>query len=124
MTEITEILLRFGADPNSRDEKGQTPLHLTESPEVARLLVKYGAKVNLRDKAGETPLMRALGQCIQGYGHIDTRVAGYVEELIRLGADAKLPGDKGVTSVQRVQRALATNPHFALKKIADLIAGK
>jgi hypothetical protein len=123
-TEVTEILLRSGADPNSRDEKGQTPLHLTESPEVARLLVKHGAKINLRDKDGETPLKRALGQCIQGYGHVDTRVADYVEALIRLGADARIPDNKGETSLQHIQRGMVTNPHPVLKKIADLIAGK
>jgi len=123
-TKVAEILLRSGASPNARDEKGQTPLHLTLSPEVARLLVKYGANINLRDKDGETPLGRALGQCIQGYGVVDSRAADYVEALIMLGADARIPDNRGVTPLQRIQRGLVTNPHYALRKIADLIAGK
>ena len=64
--EMASLLLRNGADPNSRDRLGRVPLHrvsqggrlvMTKSLlEIARLLVKSGADVNATDHEGCTPL--------------------------------------------------------------------
>jgi Ankyrin repeats (3 copies) len=57
--EVTSLLLKSGADPNSRDDLGKVPLHKVSqgghlvmsqsSLEIARLLVNSGADVNVTD---------------------------------------------------------------------------
>jgi ankyrin repeat protein len=59
---VTQLLAQ-GFDPNSRDERGQTALHLAlrdHSPQVAEALWKHpGLDVNAHNSADETPLMMA-----------------------------------------------------------------
>jgi ankyrin repeat protein len=57
--ELTRVLLNHGANPNVRNEKGKTPLHLVpqdyEGDKIATLLLERGADVNARDKDDATP---------------------------------------------------------------------
>ncbi|XP_031565360.1 ankyrin repeat domain-containing protein 27-like [Actinia tenebrosa] len=59
-TDITNLLLRHGANPNVKNtRKQQTPLHLAcqyNHQEVAESLLKYQSKVNVKDYKGNTPL--------------------------------------------------------------------
>lgn len=62
--ELLEMLLKAGADVNSKDKFGQTPLvSLAMSsrwnPSNAELLIKYGADVNSQDNNGRTALLFA-----------------------------------------------------------------
>src|SRR5580658_344156 len=67
--EVASLLLRNGADPDSRDHLGRVPLHRVSqggqvlmaksSLEIARLLVNSGADVNVPDYEGCTPLHAA-----------------------------------------------------------------
>jgi ankyrin repeat protein len=57
--ETVELLIARGAQINSADRKGATPLHATAvsgQKEIAALLIIKGAKVNARTKMDETPL--------------------------------------------------------------------
>jgi ankyrin repeat protein len=75
--EVASLLLRNGADPNSRDDKGRVPLHRVSqggplvkvqlSLEVARPLINSGANVNATDHEGRTPLH---GAASNGYRDI------------------------------------------------------
>jgi ankyrin repeat protein len=51
-------LLERGADPNTANEVGMTPLHYAaqDCPEAVSLLLKAGADPNARDEGGMTPL--------------------------------------------------------------------
>ena len=64
--EVASLLVKNGADPNSRDDLGRAPLHrlshggplvmAQSSFEVARLLVNSGADASVTDDEGRTPL--------------------------------------------------------------------
>jgi ankyrin repeat protein len=61
-TEIVQLLLKKGADPNLQDPmRGKTALMLaveatSPKPELVKALLDGGAKPDLKDKQGNTPL--------------------------------------------------------------------
>lgn len=70
--DLTKVLylIELGADLNTVDAKGSTPLHLAMQPpstfhplEIVTSLIECGCKVNIADKHGHTPLHLA---CIVG----------------------------------------------------------
>ena len=69
-----ESLLAAGFDPNTLDEKGQTPLYMAlreEAPRVVRALLAHPAiKPDLANAVNETPLMMAALR-----GHLDAAKA-------------------------------------------------
>lgn len=98
----TRFLLQRGADPNLRDNHGNTPLMIAvelSADGVVGALLDYKANVNLGNDGGETPLIRAVqrrdidlvrqllaagadpdqadslaGQSARGYAHADKRI--------------------------------------------------
>jgi ankyrin repeat protein len=91
-SELVELLLEHGADPNLKDEQKRSPLFIActwktikrESPAealaIVEALIKHGADVNAREKHGATPLMQAAFE-----GFLDI-----VETLLDNGADVTL----------------------------------
>src|ERR1700680_3992142 len=78
--EMTRLLLHAGAEPNSSNEEGETPLHIASfegCEDCVRLLLRHGSLANARTKLGKTPLMNAAQR--------DRAVV--VAELIAAGAD-------------------------------------
>ena len=62
--ETVADCLNSGAEVNSRNEDGRTPLHMAasnENPEVLTLLLDAGADVDARNVDGVTPLFYAIG---------------------------------------------------------------
>jgi ankyrin repeat protein len=85
--EIIRLLLRAGADPNTRDHFGGTPLHhvfIAERSgrrvECLRALLDAGADLGAVDSTGATPLMVAVTA-----GEI-----GEVRMLLEAGADPNI----------------------------------
>lgn len=58
--EDLERLLKNGVDPNAKDNRGSTPLHIAVSNycdiKIIRVLLEYGANPNEKNTRGSTPL--------------------------------------------------------------------
>jgi uncharacterized protein len=60
--DITELLIRHGADINAKQMKGVTPLHSTAhngQTKLSKLLIDNGADINAKMDDGQTPLFMA-----------------------------------------------------------------
>jgi ankyrin repeat protein len=81
---IADMLIRYGADVNIKDNRGETFLaHLTYSNiPLIKLLVARGADVNTTDNEGKTPLIKSRSPVL-------------VELLLRLGADPDIRDNSG-----------------------------
>ena len=78
-TVLVEAGIAGGEDPNGRDVRGRTPLHIaTEEgwPDIARLLLDAGADPSIRDNEGRTPAAAARRPPAAGMRAINP-AAGY-----------------------------------------------
>ena len=114
--ESLKECIESGADVNSRDRTGQTPLHRVaggwgDPVELVSLLVGAGAIVDARDEHGRTPLHDAL----------DAENPAVFERLIQLGADPTLPDDSGNVPDPTSCRRWNTRIFFGIAQ-ADVVA--
>lgn len=80
---ITEYLIKCGADVNICDEDGSSPLHIAvimQSLKICELFIKKGADVNKLDFEGNTPLHESVS-----YGNLEI-----LSKLVNSGANVKL----------------------------------
>ncbi|CAB0030107.1 unnamed protein product [Trichogramma brassicae] len=97
-TTIMEMLLRGGADPNSANKEGLTPLHIISEDdydcEIVELFFQINdelnqrVQINVRDKLGNTPIHLALEYSDQ---------KKMMEVLLRRGASPNLANNEGST---------------------------
>ena len=66
-TDVVRVLIAAGADIDTKDEDGCSPLHYSTTPEVVKVLVRAGAGVDVTDDDGRTCLMLAASN-----GHTET----------------------------------------------------
>jgi uncharacterized protein len=84
--EATTFLLEAGADLETRDVDGDSPLHwaaCTDNVEMIELLLDHGAAINALNHRHITPLLYATQH----------HLYGIVEALARRGADLEIPND-------------------------------
>ena len=107
-SDLARILLEHGADPNSKSQKGETPLHMLfrnrertfsylfprrrlhayiPFQDFAQLLLNHGADVNSQDKAHVTPLHWAMRHTTSDVARI----------LLEHGADPNSKSQDGET---------------------------
>ena len=100
IVELVLLLLEKGANVDSRNDKGRTPLHFVswdeESEEAqgrstTQLLLERGANVNAQDKDGATPVLVAAH-------HDDSRLA---EVLLEHGAEINAKNNDCQTALHR-----------------------
>lgn len=116
--EAAILLLKSGADPNTRNSSGNTALHLV-MPEASRSklfseLITAGANPGIKDNYGETPL------------HIAARVGmseDIFEKLVKAGADINERNKKGQTPLLlAIERNQTQQVDFLIKNGADIHA--
>ena len=90
-TDVAEALIAAGADPNTTDGMGKTPLHVAASltPEVVEVLLAAGADPNARNNDGQTPLHDAQPEA--------------AEVLLAAGADPNARNNDGQTPLHDAQ---------------------
>uniref|UniRef100_A0ABD2XM39 Uncharacterized protein n=1 Tax=Trichogramma kaykai TaxID=54128 RepID=A0ABD2XM39_9HYME len=113
-----EILLRRGADPNSANQEGSTPLHLIATATYSYKLVEIFFKiakvigkpvwVNVQDKEGNTPLHLAIR-------HGNKRTSGI---LLENGANPNLADKDGCTALHLISN---TRRYEAMKQFFETI---
>jgi len=95
--ELAELLLKDGADVNTKDTEGTTALMAAASAprginwQLMELLLKRGVDVNARDKNGKTALMLAFDK-----GYLN---AAWL--LFTKGSDANIANEKGDTPLMK-----------------------
>ncbi len=55
-TDLTDYFIKRGADVNSLNNQGQTPLFFAESIDIAKKLINHGADIYIKDKEGKSAL--------------------------------------------------------------------
>jgi serine/threonine protein kinase len=88
--DIAELLIDKGADINSKDQGGKTPLYYMRSLEMAQFLIAQGADVNVKAWDGTTPLFSAADQS-------NKEMAQF---LIAQGADVNVKDKNGMTPLR------------------------
>ncbi len=110
--EMVKALLAAGADPNPRDDDGQTPLHRTGNPATIEALIAAGAEVDALNRWGTTPLFYAMN---------DPSAAN---ALLAAGADPnqRWRGGTGMTPLHQVaSRREAPEPVKGLAQYSSVL---
>ncbi|KAK0140326.1 Tankyrase-1 [Merluccius polli] len=97
--QVTELLLRKGANINEKNKDFMAPLHVAAERahnDILEVLQKHGAKVNAVDTLGQTSLHRAALA-----GHIQT-----CRLLLSYGADPSIVSLQGFTAAQMGNEAV------------------
>ena len=86
------LLIKNGADVNTKYKGGNTPLHLIYNVKTAGLLIKNGADVNAGNNEGNAPL------------HLKSSIEYFVKLLIDSGADVNARNNEGSAPLHLVSR--------------------
>ncbi|KAJ5715120.1 uncharacterized protein N7483_012301 [Penicillium malachiteum] len=95
--DMIDALLSAGADPNLKDEEGNTPLHvMSQNTEenIIKSLVLAGADLEAQNRKGESVLFRHLSSCRIIPGN---NTSSMLDRLVSLGARLDTRNHRGQT---------------------------
>ena len=98
-----KVLLEFGADPNSRDEEGHTPLHFVQSADVCNALVDSKTDVHIRNHGLKSPLHQFCRGVVRRGLEKDT--VEVIDLLINAGIEADVRDVSGETPLMNAIHA-------------------
>jgi len=102
-SEIEQLLLQSGADPNLSSHRGETALMTAAlNPEWDDDLVKAGARTNAQNQDGQTALMILAGKCRESW--VDY-CASEIQRALLAGADASLKDKIGRNALDYLKKA-------------------
>ena len=90
-TEMVQLLLDKGLDPNVRDDWGWTPLHVAINPETAKALIDGGADIHAKAKDGNEAIHSLIGE----------NMLDSVKYLLSLGVDVDTHGKNNMTPLHQ-----------------------
>ena len=102
-SNVVQILLKGGANPNIQEKDGWTALMIASHSEVVQILLKGGANPNIQEKDGWTALMTASQN-----GHSEV-----VQILLKGGADPNIQRVEGKAALMLA----SVNGHLYVVKI-------
>ncbi|MSR64427.1 MAG: hypothetical protein EXS18_01445 [Verrucomicrobiae bacterium] len=111
-TEVVRLLLARGADANTVDEEGMSPLHYAAKQcraDLIEMLLANGADTNRKDKYGQTP----LDQLAQSWCNNQQKV---VEILRAHGGKMSIWGATGLGLEEDVKELLKTNQQLVASR--------
>ncbi|KDQ07854.1 hypothetical protein BOTBODRAFT_590033 [Botryobasidium botryosum FD-172 SS1] len=123
-TTVLDALLGGKADPNARDNDGETPLHYAvrfQSPSITQLLLKACADPHARNNRGHTPLFCATLDA----RHDETCWSEHLVALHAIGANIDDPDSDGVTPLYHAISTRSVQTACLLLRLgADPYAGQ
>ena len=90
-TEMVQLLLNKGLDPDVRDDWGWTPLHVAINPETAKALIDGGADIHAKAKDGNQAIHSLIGE----------NMLDSVKYLLSLGVDVDTHGKNNITPLHQ-----------------------
>jgi ankyrin repeat protein len=116
---LVKQLLQAGADPNSRNGTGSTPLMLTSSPEVANCLLDNGADIKGMTVEGSTALKQASARGSIGVVKVLLR-RGALEQMLKVSKSGHTPLSAAVNNCHEEVTILLLQELIALQSGFDI----
>lgn len=121
-----KFLMENGADPNFKNKKGETSLHIamheTDNINIVRTLLDYGANIDEQDNDGNTPIMLTndIGDYLEDIYIYEEKI----KLLLEYGANIHIKniyGSSGLNIISSKRYSYLIKRHLIKKKILSYL---